>query len=478
MAPQGPSARCTRSLVAAAVLAGLGLAAAAQDDAPYGAREGARAEDPAPAPASEDFDAAAAIQATPLEIALAGPAIPPGEPEAAAPDSALPSAAETVPATDLLDSATTVDTPAPVAEALAVGPPQPEPSLAADGIGNEGVLAMARAEFSESTILAAIAANPTSFDVSPRALVALKTGGVPESVIEAMLAAATAKQQAVAAAAAAAPPQSESAMPPDAFAKLSLMIEQLAAQQEATAATVAARATAPPAAAAAAAPTAAEPPAQPQTPRAWIAVDETKAEIPPTIAQVAFTDERGFGKRFKTLGGLAGQALAFVNPGFGGIASTLGGLFRSDEQEQTAVWALAGPSAARALDGGATFEVEFANIPGVDPDAYQPAIVKLVPTSDNYRLVAAAKTEGPSQASRPSGPIIEEPVATKLARIDRGRYRASGEAKLGPGEYALVLRPTTKNERGRQRHAETSLGQLLGGSTSQILYLTWDFAVR
>lgn len=450
MAPQGQSATYLRFLAAAGLLVGFGLTASGQDDAPFGT--GAQTAD-----AGLDV---AVPAAEPL------PAEPPiAELQSSAPHDPEPPLAGTEPEPQAEDAAAAL---AP-AEPPVVGPPEPEPepALSADGIGNEGVLAMARAEFSESTILAAIAANPTHFDVSPRALVALKTGGVPEGVIEAMLAAETARQQAVADATAAAPPQSESSMPPDAFAKLSLMIEELAAQQEATAATVAARA-------ASAAPAA---PAQPQTPRAWIAVDDSKAEVPPTIAQVAFTDERGFGKKFKNLSGLASQALAFVNPGMGGIASTLGGLFRNDEQEQTAVWALAGKSAARTLDGGAAFEVVFANIPGVDPDAYQPALVELVPTSDNYRLVAAAKTEGPSQASRPSGPIIEEPVETQVTRIDRGHYRAAPKTKLPPGEYALVLRPIEKKERGRGKRNETSLGQLLGG-TSQILYLTWDFAVR
>jgi hypothetical protein len=36
--------------------------------------------------------------------------------------------------------------------------------------------------------------------------------------------------------------------------------------------------------------------------------------------------------------------------------------------------------------------------------------------------------------------------------------------------------PPARSER-RRRNDETSLGELLGGGTSQILYLTWDFGV-
>ena len=63
------------------------------------------------------------------------------------------------------------------------------------------LLSRSPAQFSDGMILAVTAANPTRFDVSPRALVALKSAGVAERVIEAMLAAETAKQQAAVAAA-------------------------------------------------------------------------------------------------------------------------------------------------------------------------------------------------------------------------------------------------------------------------------------
>jgi hypothetical protein len=39
-----------------------------------------------------------------------------------------------------------------------------------------------------------------------------------------------------------------------------------------------------------------------------------------------------------------------------------------------------------------------------------------------------------------------------------------------------VLRPIVAKERKRKK-SERSLGELFGGGTSQILYLTWDFAV-
>jgi len=357
--------------------------------------------------------------------------------------------------------------PEVVAEAPAdAGAPAASTEGALPGIGNDDVREMANAGFSDGIILAVIAAHPTRFDVAPRALVVLKNAGVSEAVIEAMLAAETAKRQAaVVSVETAEDSETEAAaaasqLATEELAKLTEMIERLAAQQEA--AETARREPDPP-------------PRTDPSPRAWIVGPADKTALAPTIAQVAFTDQ-GRGRRLETLQGLAGKALAFANPGVSGIATTLGSLLGSEEK-RTAVWALANTSAARELDAGTVFEIEFAHIPGVDPDQYQPAIVQLVPTNDNYRLVAAAKTEGANTGAMPSEPIVEERVATKLTRIARGHYRAVADSNLYAGEYALVLRPIVPKERRRRRDSTASLGELLGGGTSQILYLTWDFSV-
>lgn len=376
----------------------------------------------------------------------------PGHPEnhsleAPAPETPAPPAAEEL----VLPTGAEAEPESPAA------PPLP-------GIGNDEVREMVAAQFSDSTIIAVIAANETRFDVSPRALVALKTAGVSERVIEAMLEAVAAKRDT--------PPEetaedAAAAQAAQEYAKLAEMVERLAAQQEAAAAAQeAARRVAEPA-----------PRADP-TPRAWLLGPADRTPVAPTIAHVGFAGggKRG-GDRFRTLQGLAGQALAFANPAVSGIATTLGGLFRPDE-ERTAVWALTGPSSARVLAADTTFEIDYAQVPGVDPDRYRPAVVQLVPTNDNYRLVAAAETEGPNAAALPTGEIIEELVDTELTRIGRGHYRVAPRSRLHPGEYALVLRPVQESGRQRRRNKEASLGELLGGATTQILYLTWDFSVE
>jgi hypothetical protein len=424
------------------------------------------------------LDRSTADEPAPLPEATE-PTAEPLQPSTPAPsaDAVTPSEAEAIEAIDdqvLPEPPAAAAQPAPPEQEL----PLPDSLVAGDepakAVGNEDVRAMASAEFSESTILATIAANPADFDVSPRALVALKGAGVSERVIEAMIAAESAKKQpneanetaAADGAANGGTPASvaavatQAAMPTEEFTKLSAMIEQLATQQEAA---IASR----------------EAPEPPRTadasPHAWIVGASEKTALAPTIAQVAFTEERGIAT-FKTLHGLANKALAFANPAVGGIATTLGGLFRPNDEDKTAVWALSGNSAMRELGSAVVFEIEFANIPGVDPDKYRPAIVRLVPTNDNYRLIAAAKTDGAAKGTLPNGPIIEEAVATDVTHLGRGRYRAGSRETLGAGQYALVLRPIAQKERKR-RSSEASLGELLGGGTSQVLYFTWDFAV-
>ncbi len=58
---------------------------------------------------------------------------------------------------------------------------------------NQDIVRMVKDKFSDSTIVKAIEANHTAFDVSATALIALKDSGVSQTVIEAMLSAATPK---------------------------------------------------------------------------------------------------------------------------------------------------------------------------------------------------------------------------------------------------------------------------------------------
>jgi len=61
--------------------------------------------------------------------------------------------------------------------------------------------------------------------------------------------------------------------------------------------------------------------------------------------------------------------------------------------------------------------------------------------------------------------------------IGRGHYEVALTAPLAPGEYALVLRPIVEQRSRGRRRSDGSLGELLGGGSSQVLYMTWDFSI-
>lgn len=345
-------------------------------------------------------------------------------------------------------------------------------TLADDSVepmSNDDVIRMLRAEFGEPTILAAMEANPTAFDVTPRQLVALKSVGVPETIIEAMLAEEAARAPSV-------PPtgpieesaQSLDAATLESMELLTRALERLATEdQQRDAEPVRSEL-----------PAAAVPPI-PTKPRAWAVRADTRLLLPPSVAQVAFTDAKSgrAANALQTLENLSSRkALAFASPALA-VANEIGGLFRSNDPSTTAVWALPGASAGRVLEPGGELEIEFGSIPGVNPDEYRPAVVQLVPTMDNFRVVGAAKTKvSDLDAGVPTEPIIEESIAARADRLDRGRYLIQLDESIAPGEYALVLRPTERDERKR-RNDPTSLGELLGSGASDVLYTTWDFSV-
>ena len=140
----------------------------------------------------------------------------------------------------------------------------------------------------------------------------------------------------------------------------------------------------------------------------------------------------------------------------------------------TYVWGLPGRKSARELTNlDPIFQLNYGDIPGVDPDAFEPVIVKLVQTPDNYRLVGAtqAKMNTKSMMSG-NGPesgkwLAEDRWPTRIYKEERGFYVLRVDKPLVPGEYAVVLRPV-------KHYKATPSG--LGGH-AQVFYSVWDFSV-
>jgi len=210
-----------------------------------------------------------------------------------------------------------------------------------------------------------------------------------------------------------------------------------------------------------------------------------KQEISPSMAQIGQSKFKGgMGAGGMALRNLATEGLSFAAMGAGpggmmamsafSMASGFMPGMRPGAPKITYVWGLPGRTSAHHMeDTDPIFELTYGDIPGVDPDAYEPAVLKLVQTKDNYRLVGATQMKMTAKNMRSgAGPengkwISEDRWPSHCNKEDRGFYVLRVDAPLEPGEYAVVLRPV-------KGHKDASSG--LGGH-AQVFYSVWDFSV-
>ncbi len=200
--------------------------------------------------------------------------------------------------------------------------------------------------------------------------------------------------------------------------------------------------------------------------------------------QVARTDQSGanHGASSSVLANIGATALAVVGGPIGAAASSVFHMFGHHPAKPSfrAVLALAGQHSASVLSTNSpSFEIDYANTPGLDPDLYAPEILKLGATKDNRRLVAVSSTSDPNAlaalmmpanmpAMVPSGsqalPAISEDrvAAASVVMLARGRAQITLTQPLQPGEYGIVLRPvqTAQNV-----------------AVQPVLRTVWDFSI-
>ncbi len=128
-----------------------------------------------------------------------------------------------------------------------------------------------------------------------------------------------------------------------------------------------------------------------------------KQEITPSMAQIGESKFKGgMGAGGMALRSLATEGLSFAAMGAGpggmmamsafSMASGFMPGMRPGAPKITYVWGLPGRTSSRELgETSPLFELTYGDIPGVDPDAYEPAVLKLFQTKDNYRLVGATQ---------------------------------------------------------------------------------------
>jgi hypothetical protein len=226
-----------------------------------------------------------------------------------------------------------------------------------------------------------------------------------------------------------------------------------------------------------------------QLPHVFLFNDQSrrqKNEFPPSTAEIAQTkfNSGAPSPAGSALRSLATQGLSFASMSAGPIGMMAMSAFsmasgflpgmRPGAPSMTYVWGLPGRKSARELTNtDPIFELNYGDIPGVDPDAFEPVIVKLTQSPDNYRLVGATKTKmNMRNMMANSGPengkwLVEDRWPTRVYKEDRGFYVLRVDQPLAPGEYAVVLRPV-KGYKAKPSG--------LGGH-AQVFYCVWDFSV-
>lgn len=303
---------------------------------------------------------------------------------------------------------------------------------------NADIIRMVKSGLAEGVVISAIEANDSSFDVSADALIALKQAGISQNIIAAMLAAASRRRTGLA--------QMQAAGP------------ALSRHTDSSEAPL----------------------------RAYLIQGEERvplvlnATARPALVKSSETDLKGIaanqaiGAAIITGSLKAGEAVASATGSLGSLGaistagSIVGGRFFRKKPIQTVAFAVTGRAAqAVVYSTQPTFAVVYENIPGVDPDSYEPALVRLIPTSDNYRIFSAIKLKDGKQAT--SRPLVEQ-VEAQVQKLGRGHTQITAAHPLEAGEYGLLLLLAANQPPGHNEALFTS-------SDESISLLVWDFSI-
>jgi len=170
---------------------------------------------------------------------------------------------------------------------------------------------------------------------------------------------------------------------------------------------------------------------------------------------------------------LLGAAVGIGSTMMGGIGKV--GRLVHKPKPVTYLWAVPGRSSSMGIHTlMPQFEIVYGEIPGIDPDEYEPFVVRLVQTRENWRLVGATKAD--PEAFKSSkwdaySAFVEERIPARSNKIGRGHYLITPEKSLEGGEYGVVLRPVVKSK-------IFSGDDLTNRKNSGILFDTvWSFSV-
>jgi hypothetical protein len=304
-------------------------------------------------------------------------------------------------------------------------------------LSNADVIALYKGGLDAPTIVNAIQSQDTNFDISATGLLQLKKSAVPPKVLDAVIAAVGKRKAMV---------ESASALPatPTSQPEIKPKEEPIAAK--------------------------------PGQPFVVLSLDGKRLLVPVTQSQLVQTKAKPTnlaslateGSFTQAMGGVTQSVAAagsmkgsskivntamMANPLFGGAMLAGSLLSHRRQQSMTEVWALPGSrSETQIHNAQPSFEVHCDNIPGINPDDYKPVLLKLETTPNNFRLVGATEVKQDAVQSPASeypmySTFVEESGPSQFTKLASGSYQLQASSALPPGEYAVVLRPVSKDKK-------------------------------
>jgi hypothetical protein len=314
---------------------------------------------------------------------------------------------------------------------------------------NDSVITMVKGGVPESIVVSTIQTHPSKFDISPNGLIALHKAGITQPEMDAIVAAASGGGSPSAPAPAAA--ASNPAVTPSAPTTVAPP-----------------NAAAPASAAASPNPTPAAPASKSRLPNVAVIQDGASQQIALEKTQLAQTKTKPTSMTSLAADSALTQQVmqagvstatmsvaSHINSGVGSsTVQEAGGIFSGIMSQRkptvTYVWAIPNPASTTVLQTTSpTLAVNYSNTPGVNPDDFEPAIVKLTPAQNAIRIVGATQGKADAQSSPAAdwqiySNFLEERVPLNLQKAKPGMYQISAKSGLFPGEYAVVLRPVSK----------------------------------
>jgi hypothetical protein len=295
------------------------------------------------------------------------------------------------------------------------------PVLAQDSqktLTNADVVKMVKGGLPESVIVSAIQSSPAKYDISPDALIALQKDGVTAKEMDAII--------------------TESKKAPGAASGAGNATAAVSEKSHMPRVTVNAGKTS--------APVALEKTELAQTKTKPSSMSSLAGDSTLNQAMRAGIDTAAWNTATHVNSGVASSS---VYEG----GSVLSSVMARRKPMMTYVWGVPNIASKTVLQTTSpSFTVDYANVMGANPDDFVPAIVKLTPAQNSFRIVGA--TQGKEDATSNStadweiySSFLEDRVPVNAQKTTTGSYKLAATSPLAPGEYAVVLRPVSKSKK-------------------------------